>query len=377
MSPVACVLGRLWSPSPSDAHLLKKAYFLPPQLGLTRLFDRSFPGEKPIPIKAIGVFDTVGSLGIPDIPLVKWLHLRAASFGQFFNTNLSPRVEHAFQALALDEDRSPYSPSVWERLPDAQGGAATTDLRQVWFPGTHGNVGGVQDDQGIADISLAWMMDQLALVGVEFNKPSLDRIYKQTAEAYRSLEGAKSRSWWWQPNWAADAIFEPNKPLRPWSLGIMHKDGGLFAWAMGTTGRLPGTYKKQEAETGNTVPLVETNERIHSSVRVRAACRGLGLNDRRVWENPAMTRNWRIKRVAAAVEAATSTMTPPTDPAAPASESASKWVWEYIGPADQAPPVHVLPEEPMGPFEKYYLGLAGGSPHVYDWAEQNVPPEWA
>jgi uncharacterized protein (DUF2235 family) len=59
-------------------------------------------------------------------------------------------VENAFQALALDEPRSAFKPALWER---AHGN--TTNLRQVWFPGAHSNVGGGLYDQQIANITLA------------------------------------------------------------------------------------------------------------------------------------------------------------------------------------------------------------------------------
>jgi hypothetical protein len=49
------------------------------------------------------------------------------------------RLENAFQALALDEHREDFVPTLWNKLPDAP---ATQRLEQVWFPGAHSNVGG-------------------------------------------------------------------------------------------------------------------------------------------------------------------------------------------------------------------------------------------
>lgn len=71
---------------------------------------------------------------------------------KWHDTSLSDRIEHAFQALALDETRAPFTPAVWERLPENR---LTTDLRQVWFPGNHANCGGGWPDQEAADASLA------------------------------------------------------------------------------------------------------------------------------------------------------------------------------------------------------------------------------
>lgn len=79
---------------------------------------------------------------------------------KWHDTSLSDRIEHAFQALALDETRPPFTPAVWERLPENK---YTTDLRQVWFPGNHGNCGGGWEDQGMSNITLA-CEDSLQLI---------------------------------------------------------------------------------------------------------------------------------------------------------------------------------------------------------------------
>jgi uncharacterized protein (DUF2235 family) len=81
-------------------------------------------------------------LGLPSYPKEYW----------FYDTTLESNTKHAFQALALDERRAPFTPAVWER----RGDQTSIDLRQVWFPGAHKNVGGGYDDQGTANIALAW-----------------------------------------------------------------------------------------------------------------------------------------------------------------------------------------------------------------------------
>lgn len=69
---------------------------------------------------------------------------------KFSNTEVSDKVENAFQALALDEPRGSFKPSLWERLPGNR-----TNLKQVWFPGSHATIGGGWYDQQIANITLA------------------------------------------------------------------------------------------------------------------------------------------------------------------------------------------------------------------------------
>lgn len=118
--------------------------------GLTRVFQQN---GRLITIKAVGVWDTVGSLGIPQVSWLNKLGYRPANEEyRWHDTGLSDCIEHAFQALALDETRSPFSPAVWERRSRNK---PTTDLRQVWFPGNHGNCGGGWDDQSMSNITLA------------------------------------------------------------------------------------------------------------------------------------------------------------------------------------------------------------------------------
>jgi len=101
-----------------------------PQRNLTRVYD---PDGSKIRVQAVAVWDTVGSLGIPNISILAKLGLpHYTKEYKFYDTDLSETIRHGFQALALDEHRAPFSPAVWERN---NADKATTDLRQVWFPG--------------------------------------------------------------------------------------------------------------------------------------------------------------------------------------------------------------------------------------------------
>ncbi|KAF4303029.1 hypothetical protein GTA08_BOTSDO08587 [Botryosphaeria dothidea] len=124
---------------------------------------------KDIVIQIIGVWDTVGSLGVPD--LGHWLKKDNSGWRkayQFYNTDLSANVLHAYQALALDERRTPFSPCLW----CVKEGNKTTKLVQCWFPGAHINVGGGNsenagdknpegDREQLASITYAWMLDRV------------------------------------------------------------------------------------------------------------------------------------------------------------------------------------------------------------------------
>jgi uncharacterized protein (DUF2235 family) len=95
----------------------------------------------PTKIKFVGVWDTVGSLGVP-------LGSAAAKVRKyrFFDTHLRLDNEHAFHALALDEHRKNFEPTLWTRTVRAgQAGAPDRPIDHVeqrWFVGAHANVGG-------------------------------------------------------------------------------------------------------------------------------------------------------------------------------------------------------------------------------------------
>ncbi|MCA9635721.1 MAG: DUF2235 domain-containing protein [Myxococcales bacterium] len=109
-----------------------------------------------VPIKMIGVFDTVGSLGIP----LRRAGLWSADHYLFHDTRLSGIVEHAYHALSIDEHRREYEPSLWEYEP-----TSTQTVEQVWFVGAHSDVGGGYPRQPLADLSLAWMQGKALLGG--------------------------------------------------------------------------------------------------------------------------------------------------------------------------------------------------------------------
>jgi uncharacterized protein (DUF2235 family) len=124
-----------------------------------------------VPIKCIGVWDTVGALGTPG-------HLgdMFTQFYQFQDTNLGPHIENAFHALALDEHREDFLPTLWSKLPNAP---ATQRLEQVWFPGAHSNVGGGYAEHGLSDVALAWIVDRIEQL------LELDHAYLSTRQDQR------------------------------------------------------------------------------------------------------------------------------------------------------------------------------------------------
>lgn len=113
-------------------------------------------------ISAVAVWDTVGAMGFPDYIGKK---KRADAF-KFADTRLSQKVGKGLHAVALDERRNDFTPTLWDAAPN---------VVQRLFPGAHGDVGGgyptLQNESGLSDRALQWMLEQLAGVGVVFSTP--------------------------------------------------------------------------------------------------------------------------------------------------------------------------------------------------------------
>ncbi|SMY08972.1 DUF2235 domain-containing protein [Flavimaricola marinus] len=114
-----------------------------------------------VEIEAVAVWDTVKALGLRLPILWRWAQARH----DFHDHSLGPHVHNGFHALALDETREAYAPVLWTTDPSWPG-----RMEQVWFNGTHGDVGGqidgVVEARPLANIPLVWLLDRLELCGL-------------------------------------------------------------------------------------------------------------------------------------------------------------------------------------------------------------------
>lgn len=127
-----------------------------------------------ISIKFVGVWDTVGALGIPLKPFAEF---NAEQYG-FHDTKLSSMIQNAFHAVAVDEHREPYKPTLWQAQ-DQMDKEKGRKLEQVWFSGAHADVGGgYTGNHPIADLSLRWMQKVASDcgLGVEIIPPPIENI---------------------------------------------------------------------------------------------------------------------------------------------------------------------------------------------------------
>jgi len=128
-------------------------------------------------VAAVAVWDTVGALGIP-VYVARGKRVDAFNF---CDTTLSQKVARGFHAVALDERRNDFTPTLWDSAPH---------VTQVLFPGAHADVGGgypvSNDECGLSDGALHWMITQLTSVGVLFsNAPAYQCKPKPTGTAHK------------------------------------------------------------------------------------------------------------------------------------------------------------------------------------------------
>lgn len=140
-----------------------------------RLYERMLRPDR-IPIRMLGLFDTVSSV------------IESGRFGPRLRshafTRTNPSVEAVAHALAIDEKRTMFRPQLWNEDQDYLGNPFNTkaaqpqDVSQVWFAGSHGDVGGGQSESesALAKVPLEWMTKKASDVGLVFNTRSVNAL---------------------------------------------------------------------------------------------------------------------------------------------------------------------------------------------------------
>jgi uncharacterized protein (DUF2235 family) len=175
---------------PELAHKVADAYALyrrrddasHPDAVESELFRRTYSREPRA--KFIGVWDTVGALGLPVGGLLQLINKRWS----FHDMTLSSWVDNAFQALAIDERRKPFRPSIWDQSANAAGQV----IEQVWFAGVHSNVGGSYPKTGLSDVTLLWMIEKAEGCGLAIDHTSMARINNPQPDALGTLYNSQT-----------------------------------------------------------------------------------------------------------------------------------------------------------------------------------------
>ncbi len=145
-----------------------------------------------VEIEAVAVWDTVKALGLRVPILWRW----AQGAHKFHHHALGDHVRKGFHALALDETREAYTPVMWQCPQDWQG-----KMEQVWFTGTHGDVGGQIGDyfacRPLANIPLVWMLERLETCNLPLPEGWKTRFPQDiTAPSVGTWRGWNKVFWW-------------------------------------------------------------------------------------------------------------------------------------------------------------------------------------
>jgi uncharacterized protein (DUF2235 family) len=125
----------------------------------TFITKNSYPDPQ---IKFLGVWDTVGALGIPITKFRMWNKKKY----RFHDLTLSSIIKHAYQAMAVDERRGLFDVNLWRQSKHAHENNIEQFVEQRWFSGVHSNVGGGYREEQLSDIPLLWMIEKAKQAGL-------------------------------------------------------------------------------------------------------------------------------------------------------------------------------------------------------------------
>lgn len=138
--------------------------------------------SKPVRVHFIGVWDTVGALGIPGTMISE------RGYYSWHDTELSKIVSYAYQAMALDEHREAYDAVMWTSE-DGKKKHDNLAVEQRWFIGAHANVGGGYGNDPLAGIPLAWMMQKASDAGLKLHpfQAAVDAHLTTPVDAFKAF----------------------------------------------------------------------------------------------------------------------------------------------------------------------------------------------
>ncbi|KAG8871736.1 hypothetical protein FRB97_008341 [Tulasnella sp. 331] len=244
-----------------------------------RGMEHLFPIRYEAKITVIGCWDTVGAMGLPEFWWVEKLGLNNSH--KFRSVELSESwarfyIENAFHAIALDEHRSMFTPTLWHLPKRTSDGRPMPNLVQCWFPGVHINSGGGStknlltmlstecgfegnapavfnketDMEELADITFGWMVDKCRPF-LSFNSKYLAHIVTRH-ETYLRARSHPDPA----PGYAAGPVKDPYIPYIGYLIG-------------GSTPRTPRQYDNRNKNRDPNYVAEGTNEYFHPSVRAR------------------------------------------------------------------------------------------------------------
>lgn len=168
---------RLYHARGSEAH---------PRSPAAREFRTRFTNGRDAPeIRYLGVFDTVGSLGVP---AHLWIAQALNRGYRFHDTTLSAHVRAARHAVAIDERRRVFPPALWDNLEALNVGRRGVPYRQTWFPGDHTSVGGGGAVTALSSDAALWIAEGAASEGLTLDAAALEAMAVEV-DCLGALEG--------------------------------------------------------------------------------------------------------------------------------------------------------------------------------------------
>ncbi len=170
----------------------------------TKEFREKYCVDEETKIKFLGVWDTVGALGAPYGAVFGWI-IDKLFRCSFHDTTLSTYVENAYHAVAIDERRWPFRPTLWQLQPQHEERNKNSikengSLRyeQRWFPGVHGDVGGGRKKTGLSDCALGWMADCARRHGLTADLNRIDDLDGRKFAPNPAQAIEKSQHWYYR-----------------------------------------------------------------------------------------------------------------------------------------------------------------------------------
>jgi uncharacterized protein (DUF2235 family) len=139
--------------------------------GIHQEYGDDYSAEKDVTITLLSCWDTVGALGIPRLFVFSLAPLINKKY-QFHNTKLSSTIKHALHAVAIDENRKTFPPT-----PMKESDKNPNQLTEVWFPGTHGCIGGGSKENSLlSNAALLWTIEQVERLnlGLKFDRSKIE-----------------------------------------------------------------------------------------------------------------------------------------------------------------------------------------------------------
>lgn len=198
--------------------------------------------REPPTIRFLGVFETVASIGKPNLDD----DTRPISDVMFENGTLSPYVKEALHILSLDERRIAFMPTLMNH---------EDKVTEVWFAGAHSDIGGGFNVDGLSDVTLEFMTEELVRRGLGIQlldpiKVNCEEIKKQCENCDLDLD---------------DLIIQPNP------LGKLHdKQRPPITSKVTLTNRIAQVYENDKP-SNSLLPLIHHSaiQRVHNDTEYR------------------------------------------------------------------------------------------------------------